>query len=120
MKKKLIIISLIVIAPVLFMINASYIKYDGKLYVANSGGGEGYLVGEQLGSVRSRVPNIIKPFKNNQSNGFPYGTEIYAYANPSQILFKFDNKYYFLQDINRAENWGNGIKFKIKNNKIVY
>lgn len=126
MNKKLIkifIILVVAIVGLLFAFNMSYgwlyVKFDGKTYVANTGGGTDYSVGEQLGCVQSKIPTAIKPYKNNQSNGFSYGTEIYSSDEATTILIKFDNQYYKLQDINRAEGWGNGIKVKIRENKIV-
>lgn len=107
----------------LFAFNMSngwtYVKVNGNLYVANSNGVEEYPIKEKVGSVNQRVFNILKPLKNDQSNGFPNGTELYSDDNTSRVIAKFNDKYYILEDINKAENWGNGLKMKIKNNTIV-
>lgn len=127
MKKKYtkILIGIVILLVIgLFAFNMSggwlYVKLDGKLYVANSGGSEDYPIKEQIGCVQDKIVSIIKPFRNTQSNGFPYGTQLYASDDTSQIIAKFGDKYYQLQDIDTAENWGNGIKVKIKNNTAVY
>lgn len=82
----------------LFAFNMSYgwlyVKFDGKVYVANGSGSEDYPINEQVGSVQNKIPKIIKPFGNNQSNGFPYGTELYASYDQTQLIAKFGDKYY--------------------------
>lgn len=127
MNKKITKISIgiaILIVIGLFVFNMSwgwlYVKFDGNVYVANRGGSEDYSIKEQVGCVQNKIPKIIKPFGNNQSNGFPYGTQLYASDDPTQLFAKFGDKYYPLQDIERAEGWGNAIKIKIKNNNVVY
>lgn len=122
--KKILFIIVFLLIGGLFIFNRSggwlYVKFDGKVYVANTGGGQDYSIGKQLGCVQNKIPKLIKPYIDNQSNGFPYGTEIYDSEYPNQIFIKYGDKYYPLQDIDKAENWGNGINVKIRNNKIVF
>ena len=119
---------LIVIVSVFIYFNNSngytYIKYNEKLYIITGETSE--EVGAYLGKVENRGPKFLKPLMNNQSNGFPIGTELYcggiggismADKQTEYIYAKFDNKYWYLYNV---ETLGalNGYKVKIENGKV--
>lgn len=101
-----------------------YVKYNGNLYMITGETTE--EVGEYLGKVYSKVPLFIKPIIDNQSNGFPIGTELYSGGKggvsmvgeeTEYIYVKFDEKYWYLYN---AKSMGalNGYKVKIRSGKI--
>ena len=91
-----------------------YVKFNGNLYVANTEYSEAYAVKEKVGTIQEKIFKLIKPYKNNQSNGFPVGTELYSTDNQSELIVKYIDKYYLLQDVEKTVNARNGAKVKIK------
>lgn len=119
---------LIMVISLFLYVNSSYeyiyVKYNGNLYIITGENSE--EVGAYLGKVKSKVPLFTKPLMDNQSNGFPIGTELYSGGKggvsmvgeqTEYIYVKFDEKYWYLYN---AKSMGalNGYKVKIRSGKV--
>lgn len=119
---------LIIVISLFLYINGSdeyiYVKYNGNLYMITGETTED--VGAYLGKVYSKVPLFIKPIIDNQSNGFPIGTELYSGGKggvsmvgeeTEYIYVKFDEKYWYLYNT-KTMGALNGYKVKIRDGKV--